>query len=75
MNPLGVSIGWILTSQGRLITGIFTSISAGTFVYIATMDVINEEFKVDRHQWLKFGFYLVGIGFICLIWLVEETLE
>lgn len=49
MNPLGVTIGWILSAQGRLITGIFTSISAGTFIYIATMDVINEEFRVNRY--------------------------
>jgi len=46
MNPLGVSLGWILSDSGELMTGIFTSISAGTFVYIACMEVIVEEFAL-----------------------------
>lgn len=40
MNPIGIGIGWLLSDQGYLITGIFESISAGTFVYIATIEVI-----------------------------------
>jgi zinc transporter 1/2/3 len=40
MNPIGVGIGWALSDQGPLVTGIFTSISAGTFLYIATLEVI-----------------------------------
>ena len=45
MNPIGVGIGWALSDQGPLVTGIFTSISAGTFIYIATLEVIVEEFS------------------------------
>jgi len=30
MNPLGILIGWILSNQGNVITGVFQSISAGT---------------------------------------------
>jgi zinc transporter 1/2/3 len=29
MNPIGIGIGWGLSNQGDLITGIFESISAG----------------------------------------------
>ena len=46
MNPLGVAIGWLLSTQGDLVEGIFTSISVGTFVYIATLEVIVEEFNL-----------------------------
>jgi len=31
MNPIGIGIGWSLSSQGDLITGIFESISAGSY--------------------------------------------
>jgi len=40
MNPIGIAIGWGLSNQGPLIVGIFYSISAGTFIYIATVEVI-----------------------------------
>jgi len=29
MNPMGIILGWILSGQGSLITGIFQAISAG----------------------------------------------
>jgi len=29
MNPVGIGIGWALSGQNDLVTGIFTSISAG----------------------------------------------
>jgi len=32
MNPIGIIVGWILSSQGELIRGIFESISAGMIV-------------------------------------------
>jgi zinc transporter 1/2/3 len=40
MNPIGIGLGWILSDQGLLTTGIFQAISAGTFIYIATIEVI-----------------------------------
>jgi zinc transporter 1/2/3 len=40
MNPIGIGLGWILADQGLLATGIFQAISAGTFIYIATIEVI-----------------------------------
>ncbi len=40
MNPIGIGIGWALAKQGFLVTGVFEAISAGTFLYIATLEVI-----------------------------------
>ncbi len=71
MNPVGVALGWILSDQGPLVTGICTSISAGTFVYIATLEVIVEEFSLKRYKFIKFFFFLFAIGFICSIFFVE----
>ena len=36
INIIGLIIGWILSGSNSLITGIFQSISAGTFFYIST---------------------------------------
>lgn len=51
MNPIGIGIGWALSDAGPLVSGIFVSVSAGTFVYIATVEVIVEEFSVNRYKW------------------------
>lgn len=40
MNPIGIGIGLILSSSGPLMTGIFYSISAGTFIYISSVEMI-----------------------------------
>jgi len=50
MNPIGIALGWMLSESGNLISGIFTSISAGTFLYIATIEVITEEFSIARYK-------------------------
>lgn len=73
MNPVGVGIGWILSDQGDLVTGIFMSISAGTFIYIATLEVLVEEFNVRRYKIIKFLFFLVAIGFITSLWFIERA--
>lgn len=38
-------MGWILSSEGSLTTGVFEAISAGTFLYIATVEVIVVKLK------------------------------
>jgi zinc transporter 1/2/3 len=40
-NPVGILLGWLLEMQGPLTVGIATAISAGTFIYIATIEVIS----------------------------------
>lgn len=79
MNPIGIGIiiclnlglGWILSSEGALVTSIFEAISAGTFLYIATIEVIVEEFNIARYKWIKFGFFLIAIAFVTSIWFLE----
>ncbi|CAD8161037.1 unnamed protein product [Paramecium octaurelia] len=72
MNPLGISIGWILSSNKLIIVSIFYAISAGTFLYISTIEVIVEEFNVARYKLFKFLAFLIAIGFISSIWLLEQ---
>lgn len=71
MNPIGVGIGWVLSEAGKLVVGIFVSISVGTFIYIATVEVIVEEFSLPRYKFWKFFIYLFAITFVCSIWFIE----
>ncbi|KAL4501594.1 hypothetical protein ABPG72_018645 [Tetrahymena utriculariae] len=73
MNPIGIGIGWALSDQGNLVTGIFMSISAGTFVYIATLEVLVEEFNVKRYKIVKYIFFLIAIGFVSSLWFIEQA--
>lgn len=41
---LTIVLGWFLSAQGELVKAIFVSVSAGTFLYFSTMDIIVEEF-------------------------------
>lgn len=75
MNPLGIGIGWALSNTGKLLNGILISTSAGTFFYIATNEVIVEEFNKSRYKKSKYLFYLVGIGFISSLWFLEQAVE
>ncbi|KAL4462641.1 hypothetical protein ABPG74_000471 [Tetrahymena malaccensis] len=73
MNPMGIGIGWALSDAGDLTSGILMSISAGTFIYIATQEVIAQEFSKNRYQIVKFLFFLVGVGFISSLFFVEQA--
>ena len=58
LSPLGQVLGMGLNSMNQQIQGIFMAISAGTFLYIATAEIIIEEFSFARHKYLKFLLYL-----------------
>lgn len=72
MNPIRICLGWMLSTTGELCKGILMAISAGPFLYIATMEIIVEEFNLERFKYLKFFLYLIGIGFISSLWYVEH---
>ncbi|KAM3141595.1 hypothetical protein pb186bvf_006200 [Paramecium bursaria] len=74
MNPIGILFGWLLSNQGLLMTGIFQSISAGTFIYIATMEVINEEFGSQRYKFQKLFMFMLATLFVSLIWILEQSI-
>lgn len=67
MTPLGQIFGMLLNNLDRKVQGVFMSISAGTFLYIATAEIIIEEFAIAKNKYLKFFIYLTGIGFIVAI--------
>ena len=71
MNPIGIGIGWAVSGSGPLMVGSFESISAGTFLYIATVEVIVEEFAISKYKKGKFLLYLIACAFICSLWFIE----
>lgn len=48
MNPVGIGVGWALSSSGNLVTGIFESISAGIFDYLLKILRIMSIFSKER---------------------------
>ena len=46
MNPIGIGIGWIMADKGPIYTGVFVSISVGTFIYISTMEMLSARLKM-----------------------------
>lgn len=71
MNPIGIAIGWFMSSSGPFNSGIFISISVGTFIYIATIEIIVEEFNVTRYKWRKFFIFNIAMCFVTSLWFAE----
>lgn len=43
----------------------------GTFLYIATIEVITEEFSIARYKVLKFLLFLVAVAFTSSLFFIE----
>ena len=67
LTPSGQILGMYLNSMSKEVQGVFMAISAGTFLYIATAEIIIEEFSFARYKYLKFLLYSLGVLFIALI--------
>jgi len=69
MTPLGIIMGSTLTAlltgtAEHLIAITFDALAAGTFLYIALIDIIGEEFVGAKDKWFKF--ILVVFGFTAI---------
>ena len=69
-TPLGIFIGH-LVSVNVLLCGIAKALSAGTFIYISTMEIIVEEFSFSNNKYLKYLMYCLGIGFVVFLNFLE----
>ena len=71
-TPLGLVIGslFIILMTGKtelVVTSIFDALAAGTFLYVALLDILNEEFKIVKERFLKFVLVLLGLGLMALL--------
>lgn len=73
MTPLGVLLGagldhLLQESYGRLLEGIFDCLAAGTFLYIAIIELIGKEFAAQKTIGIKLFLMLsMGLGLMAAI--------
>lgn len=71
-TPLGIVMGTAVQSLtsgsgGVLAEAIFDCLAAGTFLYIAVLEIIQEEFFDPAGRWLKFLLLILGLGGMALL--------
>lgn len=76
MTPLGILVGTgiytLVSPTGQeLFAAIFNSLGAGTFLYIATLDIIRTEFELPGDNWQKWLLAAGGFSIMSVlaIWL------
>jgi zinc transporter 1/2/3 len=76
MTPIGILTGTgidaLISSGGQLLfEAIFNSIGAGTFLYIATLEIIRTEFELPGDNWQKWLLAAGGFSIMALlaVWL------
>ena len=72
MTPLGILTGtavnaMILPGSRLWFEVIFNSIGAGTFIYIATLDIIRTEFELPGDNWQKWLLATSGFGVMSVL--------
>ena len=70
-TPLGVILGMLVAEAGDIYEVIFSSIAAGSFVYIACSEVIVEEFSIPGNRYWKLLAFLLGATIITLLWFLD----
>lgn len=72
MTPLGILGGTAMSAllSGRSeqwFEGTFDALAAGTFIYVAVVDIVEGEFSLRRDLGLKFAMVLVGLAIMALV--------
>ena len=73
VTPLGILIGSLLGSAlperpGEIVEGIFDALAAGSFLYIAAIDIIHEEFGEGEHSHIPaFAALLAGLCLMAVL--------
>lgn len=72
MTPLGVLMGSYLGSiesghKAVIFEAVFDTLAAGTFLYIATLEIIAELFENNSKKWSKLFMILIGFSLMATI--------
>jgi zinc transporter 1/2/3 len=72
MTPIGIVLGAVLSAMlsghaAELFEGIFDALAAGTFIYVAVLDVIGEEFALPGDRLAKFLLASTGAALMAII--------
>ena len=72
MTPVGIVIGEFVSSRiqgdaSMIVSGVINAIAAGTFLYVAIVDILHEEFESEDRRWEKFALLIGGLAFMALL--------
>ena len=70
---MGVFAGILLSGVNDAVNAILMGVSAGTFIFIASAEIIVEEFAVSRNKFWKYIFYLLGIALMSSVFWIEKA--
>jgi zinc and cadmium transporter len=62
MGPSGIVIGSLIQGEGQTFMSAALAVSAGTFLYIASSDLLPHLHKKMREEWLNFVAFLIGLA-------------
>ena len=79
MAPAGIIIGTLLNtfmsnSAGEALEAYSVAIAAGSFLYVAIVDILVEEFLIIRDKWMKTLFLVIGFALEAGVVLIFEEL-
>lgn len=63
-TPFGILLGCLVPATDETMIGVCFALSAGTFLYISSAEIIVEEFSIAANKFPKFLFYLIGIAMV-----------
>lgn len=71
-TPIGILIGGLVsqglsTSAALIAQGVIDGVAAGTFLYVAVLDIIQEEFAEPVDRGAKFAFVILGLAFMAVL--------
>ena len=72
MTPLGLVLGTLVSeglhgSGAQLLIGVFDALAAGTFIYVATMDILPRELTGQGGFFAPFCLFGFGMGVMALV--------
>ena len=70
-TPIGVGIGMAVVNAGDIYNVVFSSLAAGSFLYIACSEVIIEEFSIPGNRYWKLLAFFLGATTITLLWFLD----
>ena len=74
-KPVGICIGLLFDDANNATKAIVLAISAGIFLYIATMEILCEEFNTSSMNFFKILFVFLGALAMIFFWYVEKWMN
>ena len=71
---MGVTAGIFMTGLNKLVQSVLFGVSAGTFIYIASTEIIVEEFTVTKHPIKKFIAYILGCSLMLSMYYIDAAM-